>query len=344
MHDLSRGPILVTGGAGFIGSALIWLLNRRGLEDILVVDRLDRSEKWRHLVPLTFSDYVDADVFAESIEADPGAFGAFATIFHLGACSSTTELDTDFLMSTNYEYTKLLARWAVEIDARFIYASSAATYGGLEAGLTDACDIRRLRPLNMYAYSKHLFDLYAARTGLDQSIVGLKYFNVFGPNEEHKADMRSLVQKAFEQIRSTGKVALFKSYRPEFLDGEQKRDFIYVKDAIEMTLHVAESGATGLINIGSGQAHTWLDLIRPIFSAVGAPERIEFIEMPEILRGKYQYATCADIDRLRATGYEGEITPLHDAVMDYVTHYLIPNRTLDPVDAPLLPLATLAAR
>lgn len=344
MHDLSRGPILVTGGAGLIGSALIWLLNRRGLENILIVDRLDKSEKWRHLVPLAFADYVDADSFADAIEQDPDAFGAFSTVFHLGACSATTERDADFLMRNNYEYTKLLAHWAMDRDARLVYASSAATYGALEADLSDACELRTLRPLNMYAYSKHLFDLYAERTGLADSIVGLKYFNVFGPNEEHKGEMRSLVQKAFEQICTSGTVSLFKSYRPEFRNGEQERDFIYVKDAVEMTLRVAESDAVGIVNIGSGIAHTWLDLVRPIFSALDVAERIEFIEMPEVLRGKYQYSTRASIERLRAAGYDGDITPLHDAVTDYVTNYLLPNRALDPADTPLTPLATLIAR
>jgi ADP-L-glycero-D-manno-heptose 6-epimerase len=330
MHDYAKRPVVVTGAAGLIGSALIWALNRRGVEDIIAVDRLDESEKWRHLVPLRFADYVDADDFLSALDELPGAFGDVGTVFHLGACSSTTERDADYLMRNNYEYTKALAQWGVARDTRFVYASSAATYGALEDNLSDEADLRTLRPLNMYAYSKQLFDLYAARTGMSDRIVGLKYFNVFGPNEDHKADMRSIVCKAFEQIRAGGGVKLFKSYRPEFRDGEQRRDFIYVKDAVEMTLAVAQSDADGLVNIGSGNAQTWLDLVRPIFKALGLPERIEFIEMPELLRPKYQYFTQARIDRLRGFGYTAPITPLADAVSDYVSNYLVPARVLDP--------------
>jgi ADP-L-glycero-D-manno-heptose 6-epimerase len=330
MHDLSQRPILVTGAAGLIGSALIWALNRRGIDQIIAVDRLDESEKWRHLVPLRFADYVDADDFLSGVTEHSGAFGEFGTAFHLGACSATTETDADYLMRNNYEYTKALAHWALDTDTRFVYASSAATYGSLEEGLSDEIDLRVLRPLNMYAYSKHLFDLYAQRNGLSDDIVGIKYFNVFGPNEDHKGDMRSVVRKAYEQIRATGAVKLFKSYRPEFRDGEQRRDFIYVKDAVEMTLRIAESDAGGLVNVGAGIAQTWLDLVRPIFSALSVPERIEFIDMPETLQPKYQYSTCARIDRLRALGYDEPIAPLANAVKDYVSNYLVPERLLDP--------------
>jgi ADP-L-glycero-D-manno-heptose 6-epimerase len=333
MHDLERGRIAVTGGAGLIGSAVIWALNRRGFENILVVDRLDASEKWRHLVPLRFADYVDADDFAAG--AAQNELGDVTTIIHLGACSSTTERDADYLLRNNFEYTKTLARWAVSNDARFVYASSAATYGGLESDLSDECDLHSLRPLNAYAYSKHLFDLYAKRMHWDERICGLKYFNVFGPNEDHKGEMRSIVQKAYEQIRERGSVRLFKSYRPEFRDGEQQRDFIYLKDAVEMTLHLAQSDAAGLYNIGSGTAHTWLDLVGPIFRALEMPERIEFIEMPPQLRDKYQYYTCARIARLRGAGYDRPVTPLADAVTDYVTNYLVPQRGLELSDGPI---------
>ena len=210
-------------------------------------------------------------------------------------------------MRNNYEYTKNLARWASEQRARLIYASSAATYGALEADLSDEADLYTLRPLNAYAYSKHLFDLYAQSTGFDQ-LCGIKYFNVFGPNEDHKGEMRSIVQKAYEQIRDAGGVRLFKSYRPEYRDGEQQRDFIYVKDAVEMTLHLAESGATGLYNVGSGAPHTWLELVRPIFHALELPERIEFIEMPQHLRGKISVLyvrkdTAAPRGRLRSADH-----------------------------------------
>ena len=330
MHNVKERPVVVTGAAGLIGSALIWALNRRGIDDIIAVDRLDESEKWRHLVPLRFTDYVDADDFASLVDDHPGAFGSVGTVFHLGACSSTTERDADYLMRNNYEYTKVLAQWAVERDVRFVYASSAATYGGLEDLLSDDIDLRELRPLNMYAYSKQLFDLYAQRSGLSDRIVGLKYFNVFGPNEDHKGEMRSIVCKAYEQISANGRVALFKSYRPEFRDGEQRRDFLYVKDAVEMTLAVAQSDASGLVNVGSGRAQTWLDLVRPIFAALDVPERIEFIEMPELFRPKYQYSTQARIERLRGCGFVAPITTLDDAVRDYVINYLKPGRVLDP--------------
>ena len=334
MHSLARGHVVVTGGAGLIGSAVIWALNLRGIDDILVVDRLDTSEKWKNLVPLRYRDYVDADDFLTRIQNRAAAFADVSTVIHLGACSSTTETDAAFLMRNNYEYTKHLAQWAVDHGIRFVYASSAATYGGLERDLRDDADLDTLRPLNMYAYSKHRFDLYARDRGLLSRIAGLKYFNVFGPNEHHKGEMRSLVDKAFHQIRQTGSIRLFKSHRSEYKDGEQQRDFIYVKDAVAMTLHIAQSDANGLFNIGSGTAHTWLDLVRPIFRAMDVPERIEFIDMPSALRDKYQYCTCAAIDRLRASGYDAPVTPLADAVDDYVRNYLNPDRRLDPAYAP----------
>lgn len=333
MIDLSRGTHIVTGGAGLIGSAIVWALNRRGIDDIIVVDRLDTSEKWKNLVPLRYRDYLDADDFERSLAGGSNPFGDLTAIFHLGACSSTTECDAAFLMRNNYMFTKTVARFALDQRVRLVYASSAATYGALESNLSDDCDLRTLRPLNMYAYSKHLFDLYARRMGFSDRIAGVKYFNVFGPNESHKGEMRSLVDKAFHQIRATGTVKLFRSHRPEYRDGEQRRDFLYVKDAADMTLHLAEREAFGLYNVGSGETHTWLDLVRPIFDALGVPERIDFIDMPEQLREKYQYSTCARIGRLRATGYDRSITPLEVAVDDYVRNYLVPDRRLDPAQA-----------
>jgi ADP-L-glycero-D-manno-heptose 6-epimerase len=193
-------------------------------------------------------------------------------------------------------------------------------------------DLNRLRPLNMYGYSKHLFDLHAQREGWLKRIVGVKYFNVYGPNEDHKADMRSLVNKAYQQILATGRVQLFKSHKPEYKDGEQMRDFLYVKDAIEMTLHFAENerglAAGGLFNLGSGEANTWLTLTRAIFTALGREPQIDFIDMPEVLRGKYQYYTKADIAKLRSTGYTRPMTPLTEAVRDYVQSYMVPGKKL----------------
>ena len=223
----------------------------------------------------------------------------------------------------------MLAEWALQHSIRFAYASSAATYGAIEGRLSDRLDITRLRPLNMYGYSKQLFDLHASTRGYLDRIVGLKYFNVFGPNEDHKGDMRSVVNKAFRQIVETGRVRLFKSYRPEFADGEQRRDFLYVKNAVDMTLHlVDEPAASGLFNIGSGKSHTWRELVNAVFSSLGRSADIEFIEMPVELRAKYQYATEASLDRLHETGYRQPITPLTEAVRDYVTQYLVPDRHL----------------
>jgi ADP-L-glycero-D-manno-heptose 6-epimerase len=325
------GRILVTGGAGFIGSALVWALNQRGRSDIVVTDFLGTDEKWKNLVPLKFADYVDAADFRRHLAQNAAVFGKFSCVFHLGACSATTEKNAGYLADNNYGYTKELAAWSLAQGARFIYASSAATYGDGAQGMDDKDeDLARLRPLNMYGYSKHLFDLHAQRVGWFPRIVGVKYFNVFGPNEDHKGDMRSLVNKAYQQILATGRVQLFKSHKPEFKDGEQMRDFLYVKDAVEMTLHFAEqaSSAGGLFNLGSGEANTWLTLTRAIFTALGREPKIDFVDMPEVLRGKYQYFTQADVTKLRASGYARPMTALGDAVRDYVQGYLVPGKKL----------------
>jgi ADP-L-glycero-D-manno-heptose 6-epimerase len=322
--------ILVTGGAGFIGSALVWALNQRGQESIVVTDHLATDEKWKNLVALKFADYLDAADLLARLENKPDSIGKFDVVFHLGANSATTERDAGHLMKNNFEYTKVLAHWAVATGARFVYASSAATYGDGAHGMDDRLeDLGRLRPLNMYGYSKHLFDLYARRAGIAERIVGLKYFNVFGPNENHKGDMRSVVSKAFDQIREGGRVQLFKSHRPDYRDGEQQRDFLYVKDAVNMTLFLgAQPLAGGLYNLGSGEAHTWLELVTAIFNALGLPPKIEFIDLPLHLREKYQYHTCAAIGRLRSLGYTEPVTALDAAVADYVKNYLAPGKLL----------------
>jgi ADP-L-glycero-D-manno-heptose 6-epimerase len=325
------GRILVTGGAGFIGSALIWALNARGIEDIVVADVLRSDEKWRNLVPLRYADYLEGPALRARLSQSATAFGKFSAVFHLGACSSTTERDASYLIDNNTAFTRELAAWALASGSRFVYASSAATYGDGRQGMDDrSAEIERLRPLNMYGYSKHLFDLYARRLGWLDRIVGVKYFNVFGPNEDHKGDMRSVVSKANLQVRETGKIGLFKSYDSRYADGCQMRDFLYVKDAVDMTLHFAEKGSSagGLFNLGSGEANTWLTLAEAIFAALGRPPKIEFIEMPEALRAKYQYYTKAEISKLRASGYDRPITPLADAVGDYVKNYLLPDKRL----------------
>jgi ADP-L-glycero-D-manno-heptose 6-epimerase len=328
-----NSKLIVTGGAGFIGSAIVWRLNELGYEDILVIDRHDDSGKKKNLEPLRFHDFVDADDFIGRL----GDFRETDVIIHMGACSSTTATDEAYMMSNNYQYTVDLAEFAVANNVRFIYASSAATYGDGSAGMADGTKrLDDLKPLNLYGRSKHLFDQYATENGMFENIVGLKYFNVFGPNENHKGDMRSLVNKAFDQINQTGKLQLFKSANPDYADGEFGRDFVYVKDAVEMTLHFMEPLATaagsdkagGLFNVGSGRMNTWNALADAIFKALDLPKNVEYVDMPEILREKYQYHTQADLTRIRNTGYSADTTQLDAAVADYVRNYLVTDKHL----------------
>jgi ADP-L-glycero-D-manno-heptose 6-epimerase len=316
--------IIVTGGAGFIGSAFVWKLNATGRDDLLLVDALDATDKWKNLVNLRFVDYLDRAAFLDRLERNalPDTIEA---VVHMGACSDTTERDSAFLMENNYRYTRRLAEWSLARNVRFLYASSGATYGDGGSGYSDADDVsRRLKPLNMYGYSKQLLDLWALQTGAAERIVGLKFFNVFGPNEYHKGEMRSVVHKAFGQIRDTGSVKLFKSYRNEYRDGEQVRDFVYVKDVVEvMAWLLANPKVNGLFNVGTGTARTWKDLVNAVFAAMKLPPKIEFIEMPAHLRDRYQYRTEADISKLKAAGYPGAFRRLEDAVRDYSQNYLL---------------------
>ena len=316
--------VLVTGGAGFIGSNLVHALNQRGIENIVIADFLGSDEKWRNLVPLKFVDYLEADDLIARVQS--GRLANFDVVLHMGACSSTTEKDARYLAQNNYDYTRQLAEWTVEGGGRFVYASSAATYGDGSAGMSDSAEMENLgalRPLNMYGYSKHLFDVYAARTGLLERCTGLKYFNIFGPGEQHKGEMRSIVNKAFSQVRDTGVIRLFRSYRDEYRDGEQRRDFLYVKDAAAMTLHIAgNADASGLFNIGAGRADTWLDVAHAVFAAMGREPHIEFIDMPVEMRSNYQYTTLADISKLQESGYDKPAMPLSEAVRDYIQEYL----------------------
>jgi ADP-L-glycero-D-manno-heptose 6-epimerase len=315
-------PIVVTGAAGFIGRNMAAELNARGHENLLLVDNLGHDEKWRNLLGLEYEDILDSDEFLSRVEK--GRIGELEALIHLGACSSTTERNADFLLQNNYRYTRALCEYCMSEKTRFIYASSAATYGDGGRGYSDdVAQLPTLMPLNMYGYSKHLFDLWARKHKLFDRIVGLKYFNVFGPYEEHKGDMRSMVAKSYEQIQKTGKVELFKSYRPDYADGEQKRDFIYVKDAVAMTLHFLERrDVGGLFNCGTGQARSWKDLAMAVFAAMKMPPKIDFIEMPAILQGKYQYFTQAPMEKMRKAGYMAPFTTLEAAVADYVTSYL----------------------
>ncbi len=316
--------IVVTGGAGFIGSAIVWKLNRSGKDKIIVVDELGKEEKWKNLNGLKFADFFHKDDFMGLVLQRKFPFKVSAVI-HLGACSSTTEKDADFLMDNNVHYSQELAKFCLENGVRFIYASSAATYGDGSNGYNDdESKLDILRPLNMYGYSKHLFDIWIKRNGLIDKVVGLKYFNVYGPNEYHKEEMRSVVHKAFEQVRDTGKVQLFKSYKPEFKDGEQRRDFVYVKDAVDMTLHFLEhTDKNGIYNVGTGQAQSWVELVTALFDAVGKPVNIEFVDMPEVIRGKYQYFTEANLKKIRTAGYDKHIMNVREGVMDYVKNYLL---------------------
>jgi ADP-L-glycero-D-manno-heptose 6-epimerase len=255
--------IVITGGAGFIGSAMLWKLNQVGITNVLIVDELGTTEKWKNLVGLRYADYVHKTLFLQKLLSD--AFPRFEAIIHLGANSSTTECDVEGLMDNNYAYTKDLATYCVRRSIRFIYASSAATYGNGEHGYKDDdTTMLKLRPLNAYGYSKHLFDLWAYRHHLLDKIVGLKFFNVFGPNEYHKGDMASVVYKAFNQILESGSVKLFKSHKEGFNDGEQLRDFVYVKDCVEvMYWLLTHREVNGIFNLGTGKARSFKDLRRP---------------------------------------------------------------------------------
>ncbi|RMH57898.1 MAG: ADP-glyceromanno-heptose 6-epimerase [Candidatus Hydrogenedentota bacterium] len=314
---------IVTGGAGFIGSALVWKLNSIGITDILIVDALGSSDKWKNLSSLRFTDFLHKDDFLQMLISETMPDG-IEGVFHLGACSSTTERNADYLLQNNYRYSCLLARWTLSKKIRFLYASSAATYGDGSSGYSDDHDsLFQLRPQNIYGYSKHLFDLFALRRGYLDHCAGIKFFNVYGPNEYHKGDMSSVIYKAFHQIHETGTLKLFRSYRDDFADGEQKRDFIFVKDCVEVLWWLFEhKNANGLFNLGTGKARTWNDLAAAVFSAMKRPVKIEYIDMPESIRDRYQYFTEARMEKLRQAGYTEPFTSLEDGVEDYVRNYL----------------------
>lgn len=323
--------ILVTGGAGFIGSALVWELNQQGYTDIVISDHLDCSSKWRNLVPLKYKDYIDRSELRKRFSG-PLVYGqGFDTIFHLGANSDTTEKDSDFLMENNYKYSCEIIRWAVQNKVKIIYASSAATYGDGSHGMDDQTEsIEIFRPLNMYAYSKQLTDLYVKKNKWFDRVIGIKYFNIFGPNEYHKGDMRSVICKSFTDVDSGKPIRLFKSYNPKYNHGGQMRDFLYVKDAVKMTVHLANqnnfNGFGGLFNIGSGTATSWNDVATYIFDSLKLSPNIEYIDMPDSLIGSYQYHTQADITKFKRTLYESPITDIKSAITDYVINYLKPGQ------------------
>ncbi len=315
---------LVTGGAGLIGGAVVSALNQAGETDILIVDHLGTSEKWKNLRSLKFTDYLEKDLFRRLLYEGKFNDAGFKAVIHMGACSSTTERDASYLADNNFNVTKELAAFSVSHQVRFLYASSAATYGGGEHGyVDDEENMDKLRPLNMYGYSKLMFDLWAKRTGILRSITGMKFTNVFGPNEQHKGGMRSMVLRAFEQITERGWVELFRSDRPEYPDGGQMRDFIYVKDVAAMILALMEQNAKGIYNVGSGGAETWNALASAVFKALGRAPDIRYIDMPETLKGKYQYFTKADMTKFHALKTGVSARPLDDAVADYVRNHLL---------------------
>ena len=319
--------IVVTGGAGFIGSAFVRYLNEKGLTNIVVVDELGTGDVWKNLVGKRYYDILEKDQLFDWLEGREAEVEAFV---HLGACSSTVEKDASFLLRNNYQYTVRLAKWALRNEKRFVYASSAATYGDGTKGFHDSHDrLEELFPLNMYGYSKHIFDLWAKEQGVLDDIVGLKYFNVFGPNEYHKGRMASVITKMVPQVQEEGVIRLFASSDPEqFGDGDQKRDFVYVKDVVRMTYEFLVNDAGGIYNIGSGEANTWNALARAVFTALDKPENIEYISMPADLIGKYQNYTCADMDKtVGVLGDAAKATPLEEAVVDYVRNYLLPEKT-----------------
>lgn len=317
--------IILTGGAGFIGSNFLKKLNDEGIENILIVDSLDSSEKWKNLVGKKFIDYCNKDSFLKSIQNR--SWSDVEVIFHFGACSSTTENDAEFLIQNNYTVSKDLVQWALGNRIKFIYASSAATYGDGANGYSDDNENSlKLRPLNIYGYSKQLFDEYIIRNELDTRVTGLKLFNVFGPNEYHKGNMRSMVHKAFEQIQATGKINLYKSNDPGFKNGEQKRDFIYIKDCISIIWWLYQNNKYGIFNVGTGQANTWLTLAKAVFKSLGKEEKIVFIDMPPELAKQYQNYTVADISKLIRMGFKAEFFSFEDAIANYISNYLLePN-------------------
>ena len=319
--------IVATGGAGFIGSNLVAALERRALP-VVVVDRLGTSEKWRNIAGRELHELLPPERLFAFLAANAARI---EMVFHLGAISSTTETDADLIVENNFRLSVDLWRWCADHRVRFVYASSAATYGDGSAGFIDdgsIAGLARLRPLNAYGWSKHLFDRWLARAALSDEAgppqsVGLKFFNVYGPNEYHKGDMMSVVARLYPQISAGQPARLFKSYRPDVPDGGQSRDFIWVGDCVGVMLWLLdEPDVSGLFNVGTGMARSFRDLASATFAALGLEPRIEYIDMPETLRSKYQYFTQADMQKLLAAGFVAPFTALEDGVRTYVQDYL----------------------
>jgi len=321
--------IVVTGGAGFIGSCFIARLNELGMDDIMVVDQLGTHEKWKNLLGKKFNTYMHKNDFL--MQLGTGKLNTLVeSIIHLGACSATTEMDADYLMQNNVHYSMALASWCLQNKKKLWYASSAATYGDGSHGYSDNdAATPSLRPLNMYGFSKQLFDMWILRNERWKQVTGFKYFNVFGPNEYHKGEMRSMINKAFPTARDEGIIRLFKSDRPDYADGGQQRDFVYIKDVVNvMAWFYTHPKVGGIYNIGTGKAHSWNDVARAMFSALGVEGTIEYIPMPEKLKGKYQYYTEAELTKLRKAGCDYEYHSLEDSVKDYVQNYLMKDQKI----------------
>ena len=316
--------IIVTGGAGLIGANMIWELNRHGMDDILVVDNLASTEKWKNLSHLRYSNYMHRDAFLAQLRSGKKLEGVECVI-HMGACSSTTERNADFLMENNFHYTVELCLAALEAGARFITASSAATYGDGSMGFSDSIETAlKLRPLNAYGWSKQLFDMWAYREKRLSAIASVKFFNVYGPNEYHKGDMKSVICKVFADIRKGLPIRLFKSDNPQYGDGESFRDFVYVKDCVNVLYWLLEHPeVNGILNIGSGRARTWNDLAHAVYAAMDMPPVIEYFDLPENLRGKYQYFTQAEMGWLEKAGCDVTFHSLEEGVADYVRNYMM---------------------
>lgn len=315
--------IVVTGAAGFIGSAVVKQLNDRGLTNLILVDDIGKTEKWKNCVGKKYVELIPVDQLFSWLQGKERQIEAFV---HLGASTDTMVTDGSFVLENNTRFSIRLVEYALAHDHRFIYASSAATYGDGSKSFSDDHDLlESLKPLNLYAFSKHTFDLWLKRQGLLDQVVGLKYFNVFGPNENEKGHMASLVYKMVPIILREGVVRLFKSTDPaRFGDGEQLRDFIYVKDVARITCEFLESSSNGIFNVGRGEATSWNQLARDLFKALGKEPRIEYIQMPAELVKQYQNYTCADMKKyLKAFSKPSSQYTLEKALADYVQNYLL---------------------
>lgn len=313
--------IIVTGGAGFIGSCVVRTLNDHGYNDIVIVDNIAETDKWMNMRNKQYIKYVHKSKFLEELPT----YENVEAIIHMGAQSATTERNFDYLWDNNFEYTKTLWNYCADKQITFIYASSAATYGDGELGFDDRMDIDQLRPLNGYGYSKQLFDQWVKHqaTKFPKQYAGLKFFNVYGPNEYFKAGMASMIFHGFRQIKETGKVKLFKSCNSNYADGGQLRDFVYVKDICSVIWWLLENEqVSGLFNVGTGRAQSFAELAEATFHALGLEPNIEYIEMPEKLRNKYQYYTKAEMGKLRAAGYDKPFMDLEAGARDYVQNHL----------------------